>query len=114
MSSCDHEEADMRMCIHIQDSIEKGARVILVRTVDTDVIVILAGIFFELRYAFPGVEIWVAFGSGKCFRYLHVNRICYNIGVHKYKALPFFHAFTGCDTTSQFHGKAKKIVLRCY
>ena len=25
-----------------------------------------------------------------------------------YQALPYFHAFTGCDTTSQFLGKGKK------
>ena len=39
MSSCDHEEADTLMCIHVQDSLEKSAIVILVWTVDTDVIV---------------------------------------------------------------------------
>ena len=32
-----------------------------------------------------------------------------NLGVNVCKALPFFHAFTGCDTVSSFyqHGKAK-------
>ncbi len=44
MSSCDH---DTRMCIHIKDCLEKGARVIFVRTVDTDVIVIIAGLIQE-------------------------------------------------------------------
>ena len=83
MSSCDHEEADTRMCIHIQDSLEKGAKVILVRTVDTDVIVILAGAFFQLQSTFPGLEIWVAFGTGKFFRYLHVNKICQDLGEPK-------------------------------
>ncbi len=46
MGVSDHEEADTRMCIHIQDALQKGAKKILVRTVDTDVIVILAGHFF--------------------------------------------------------------------
>ncbi len=70
MSSCDHEEADTRMCIHIKDCLEKGARVIFVRTVDTDVIVIIAGLFFQLQLTYPGVDIWVAFGMGKYFRYI--------------------------------------------
>lgn len=50
----------------------------------------------------------MAFGTGKHFRYLHVNTICQNLSEPKCKALSFFHAFTGCDTTSQFFGKAKK------
>ena len=49
MPSCDHEVADTRMCIHVQDSLEHGAIVILVRTADTDVIVILVEVFFQLQ-----------------------------------------------------------------
>ena len=80
MPSNDHEETDTRMCVHIKDSLEKGARVISVRTVDTDVIIIIAAIFHQLRSTYPGVEIWVAFGVGKHFRYLHINKICQNLG----------------------------------
>ena len=36
MVQCDHEEADTRIAIHIEDSLRNGARTILVRTVDTD------------------------------------------------------------------------------
>ncbi len=35
-------------------------------------------------------------------------KICQNLGEPKCQALPFYHAFTGCDTTSQFFGKGKK------
>ncbi len=45
---------------------------------------------------------------GKHFRYYHINTICRYLGEGKCKGLPFYHAFTGCDSTSQFHGKAKK------
>lgn len=48
MSACDHEEADSRICIHVQDAVRNGASKVLVRTVDTDVIVILVGIYFQL------------------------------------------------------------------
>ncbi len=34
--------------------------------------------------------------------------ICLNLGKQKCVALPFYHSFTGCDTTLQFFGKAKK------
>ena len=108
MSPCDHEEADTRMCVHIQDSLQKGARKILVRTVDTDVIVILAGHFFQLQSMYEELDIWVGFGTGKYFRYYYLNKICEDLGKQKCQALPFYHSFSGCDTTSQFCGKAKK------
>jgi len=46
MPPCDHEEADTRICVHLQGALEKGARKVLVRTVDTDVIIVLAGFCF--------------------------------------------------------------------
>ena len=33
MLSCDHEEADSRMCIHVKDALNKGAHKIFIRTV---------------------------------------------------------------------------------
>ncbi|GFS26659.1 hypothetical protein ElyMa_007060900 [Elysia marginata] len=35
-------------------------------------------------------------------------------GVRKSKALPFFHAFSGCDTTSAFFGKGKKTAWQAW
>lgn len=108
MPSCNHEEADSRICVHLKDALEKGARKVCIRTVDTDVIIIIAGIFFELQEIYPDMDIWVAFGMGKNFHYFHMNNICQSLGKEKCQGLPFFHAFTGCDTTSQFLGKGKK------
>lgn len=103
--SCDHEEADTRIPLHLYDAVQQGATNIVVRTVDTDIIVILVGLFFD---NFFSTNIWVAFGTGKYFRYYSINSICNALGEEKSRALPFFHSLTGCDTTSQFHGKAKK------
>jgi hypothetical protein len=44
----------------------------------------------------------------KHFQYFHVNSIHARLGERKAKALPFFHAFTGSDTTSSFYGRGKK------
>ena len=66
------------------------------RTVDKDVVVLAATYF----YSVPASEI--AFGTGKHFRF---------IGAHcigREKPCSVFHAFTGCDTVSAFHGKGKK------
>ena len=49
-----------------------------------------------------------AFGAGKNFRYVYINALCNALGEEKSVALPFFHSFTGCDTTSGFFGKGKK------
>ena len=109
MLSCDHEEADSRMCIHVKDALNKGAHKIYIRTVDTDVIVILVSVFFNLQDNYPDTQLWVGFGTGKSFKYYFINDICKYLGREMSRALPFFHAFTGCDTTSQFFGKGKRI-----
>jgi hypothetical protein len=87
---------------------EKGAKTVLVRTVDTDVIVILIGIFHDLLVVHSSAEIRVAFGMGKKYRFYHINAICRNLAESKSRALPVFHAYSGCDTTSAFIGKGKK------
>ena len=53
-------------------------------------------------------DIWVAFGTGKQFRYYSINHVCANLGRDRSYCLPSFHAFTGCDTTSSFFGRTKK------
>ena len=63
MHTCDHEEADTRLLVHIVDAIQKGHSNCLIRTVDTDVIVILVGKFFYLLSFNPNINIWVAFGN---------------------------------------------------
>ena len=46
MQACNHEQADTRILIHLHDN---GAATCLVRTVDTDVIVTIAGKFYDLH-----------------------------------------------------------------
>ena len=108
MRSCNHEEADTRILVHVKDALAKGGRSVLVRTVDTDVLVIVIAQFHTLSSTWPGLSFWVAFGMGNNFHMLSVNTICEYLGEQKCRALPFFHAFTGCDTTSAFLGKGKK------
>lgn len=108
MANSDHEEADTRIILHVYDSLESGLRKIMIRTVDTDVVVILIGEFHNIVDNYPSVELWVAFGTGKHFRYYSINTICTNLGRERSRCLPPFHAFTGCDTTSSFFGRTKK------
>ena len=86
----------------------------MVRTVDTDVVVILIGKLHCLLHANADADIWVAFGAGKHFTYWHINYAYNDLGEQKSLALPPFHSFTGCDTTSAFHGRGKKLAWEAW
>ena len=105
MPDCNHEEADTRMVVHLRHALlMEGAVTVLVRTVDTDVVVILVGKFHDLKAVNADVNIWVAFGMGRNFKFISINKICAFLGDQKSRSLPVFHALTGCDTTSGFNG----------
>jgi hypothetical protein len=70
MSLCNHEEADTRIVVHILHALEQDMKIIKVRTVDTDVVTILIGAYFNLVMTQPLVDIWVAFGMGKYFAFI--------------------------------------------
>ena len=100
---CNHEEADTRIFVHIKSAAKRGCKSALIISSDTDVVVLAVSLFKTL-----GLEkLWIAFGKGKNLRWLPIHDIDHALGA-KSAALPFFHAFTGCDTVSAFHGKGKK------
>ena len=108
---CDHEDADSRIVLHLYNAMKSGARNIVVRTVDSDVLVVFVGLFSHFH---SDTNIWVAFGTGKFFRYYHINTINQVLVSVRSKDLLFFHSFTGSDTTSQFLGKGKKNSMGCW
>ena len=59
------EEADTRIVVHIHRALQQGMKKVEVRSVDTDVVVILIGVFYELVKTQSSTDIWVAFGTGK-------------------------------------------------
>ena len=63
--------------------------------------------FSVLRQEYPDLQFWVIVGPPKKQSVYHIGQIFENLGEQKCKALPFFTAFTGCDTTSQFVNKGK-------
>ena len=98
ISPCTHEEADTRMILHAADGSSKGHNRIMIRTVDTDVVVLALSNYWEVNCNL----LCIAFGAGKSFRYLHVAAIANALGPEKCVALLAFHAITGSDTTSSF------------
>ena len=90
--SCTHEEADTRMFVRATDGSEHGVNKILLRTVDTDVVVI--GISMAQKI---GCDcLWFAFGTGTIptFRYLDATAMAQALGDAKCGGIPAFHALT--------------------
>lgn len=114
MLECTHEEADTRIIIHLLHALEAGSRKIKVRTVDTDILVILIGHFFSLLQSYPDLELWIVLGVGKDYCYYKINNIWEKLGESKSRSLPAFHAFSGCDTTSCFFRKGKKSAWKAW
>ena len=94
----------MSAIILVFDSARKGSQKLLIRTVDTDILVL------EIAYAERlGVQkLWTAFGTKKTFRYLAAHAISQALGSAKSRALPTFRSFTRCDIVSELAGNGKK------
>ena len=75
----------------------------ILRTVDTDVVVLAIANFSCLQIS----RLWIAFGVGKQYRYIARHDIVRALGEEKYQELHVFHAFTVCDQTSGFLGRGK-------
>ena len=101
ISPCNQSDADTRVMCHVADidELEK----ILVLTVDTDLVVIALGVFHKLNTA----ELWIEMGVGGSKQWIPIHKYSQLLGEDVCKALPFWFALTGCDTTSHFYGIGK-------
>ena len=104
ISPCNHHDADGRMFLHVSDASREGHSKVMVRTVDSDVVVIAISIFERLGLQ----ELWIDFGTGKNRQFIPVHTVAQNLGPQKCHTLPLFHAYTGCVTTSPFFGIGKR------
>ena len=103
LQPCNHEEADTRMFVHVNDAITKdNCRSVLICSVDTDVVVLAVNAAYRFN-----VEIFVSFGTGNSFGCIKAHPLAQKLGPEKCVATLLFHGFTGCDTTSFFSGTGK-------
>ena len=63
IGSCDHEESDTRVMVHIVHAIMNGSRSVFLSTVDSDVVIISTYVFGVLIRAFPDLQMWILFGQ---------------------------------------------------
>lgn len=106
-----HEEADNRMLVHIQDMLKDGISNIVVRSNDTDVFIILLSFLPIFNDMCENCKIWLDYGMGQYRRLIFINDSLKNLGKKTCLGLLFFHAFSGCDSTSYTFEKSKVFLL---
>lgn len=57
---CNHEESDTRIYVHVKDAVSAGHRKIIIRTVDTDIVVLAVSFFAAMKRI---QELYVAYGA---------------------------------------------------
>ena len=62
--------------LHAAHAVRMGCNTILIRAVDTDVVVLAVAYAGKMGIG----ELWVAFGVGKNFRYIAAHRIATHLG----------------------------------
>lgn len=102
--SCpDHEEADTKIVFHIC-KINRDANV-LIKCSDTDILVILLGNLHTIK---KNLNFSIEYGVSGKRTVIDVNEIYERLGESLCKALPGFHAFTGCDYNPSFFRRGKQ------
>ena len=103
-----HKEADSTIVFH---SSKVDSKNIVIRVVDTDVLIITLGSMHAIS---TEKNVWIETGiySKNILRYLNINKAYDHYGQDLYRALPEFHAFTGCDYTGSFGRKGKTTPLK--
>ena len=100
ISDCPSEEADQRIVRHVINCARNNISSIVVSTSDTDVLILLMSVFPLLKEISQYAPNLVClFGIGEVIRYYNAHGLCETIDDNVCKALPFFHAFTGCDSS---------------
>ena len=102
---CRAEEADTRMFLHAKHVANVTAcPAIVIRSSDTDVMAL--AIYFQKEI---DSQLLMQRQTKKIkWKFVDIASIKRQLGPDICDALPGFHAFSGCDTTSGFNGKGKK------
>ena len=108
---CNQEEADTRIILHTIHALNCGFSSILIKTSDSDVIVILIHHIQHFDTISPGCNITVNCGIGKTQRVINIRELACALGIQRSVALPLFVTLTGCDSMSAMKGRSKIMFL---
>ena len=107
MRKCQSEEADQRVIRHrLQCVCQQIYKQIVVRTIDTDILILPISHLGSFRSCDTSVfNVYAEMINNSMF--YDMGKIIAFLGPDIWKTLPFFYAFTGCDIISSFCGKGK-------
>ncbi|CAH4034242.1 unnamed protein product [Pieris brassicae] len=71
----------------------------IIRTSDTDILVIMLA---NVEHLNKSIRVWMDLGVGNARRYIDVSALSAQLGSMFSRALPAFHALTGCDFNPAF------------
>ena len=98
------------MMLHLCRAAMQGHTKAYIRTVGSDVVVLIINIFHDLGLS----ELWVGFGTGPSYKDIPIHHISQLLGRQRCKVLPLFHAITRCDVVSAMFGIGKKTVWNAW
>ena len=108
INCCTSEEDDTRLVRHVICRVETGCNHVVVRTVDTDVLVLIISHSPFLNEISNSAQVVTTKGSNsKKIKVSDVTELASTIGHSFCKGLPFFYAFNGCDTLSSMYNCSK-------
>ena len=101
----DHEEADTRLFLHAKHAADghQSSRIVI-QSPDTNVFLLGVTHFVSLGCE----ELWLKTGVKDRLRFIPLHDVARTLGDRMCKALPAFHAISGCDSTSGLSGIGKK------
>lgn len=77
LAPCNHKESDTRVFVHVADAVKQGFERIMVRTPDTDVVVLALSCFVKLK---KDVKLWVHLKAGVTYHYIPIHEIAAVLG----------------------------------
>ena len=121
LGTCNHLEADVRIIVHIIDAIQSGCDHVTVRTVDSDIVILLVGFMSHFRQVCLShgsdpdlLSVFALLGSSKNLEYLDIVNVTQKMTVEQCQGLIMLHAFTGCDFVEAFYQHGKKSFYKVY
>ena len=91
------------MCLHAKDAALGSIKSVNIVSYDS----------FWLKVWLCMMKSWITFGKDRDLQWIPIHSVFISLGPSS-KALPFFHAFTGCDFVSAFVGKGKKTARQAW
>ena len=108
------EEAEARIMLHCAEAVKRKAKVIVVRSSDTDVLVLLIHHYFAINATQIFLQVGVKGKHTNNTRLIPVHEIVANLTpVQRNIVLPVY-CITGCDTISSFQAIGKKTVFNVF